>query len=291
MHLEILSNGLGGPSMYLLALAARREIPATISITADTGVEEDRIANDGHRVSAADFFDEIVQPYAEAHGIAAYFVRAKTGTGAPMPTIWQQTEAVLAEGKPTSAKIPLFGSDGGRLGQSCTSRWKVAAIRQQCRALGATTMRAAHGIHTGEALRRMKGANPRRWEGWTTLNDIDGKNKDGTPKIVKWCMRYYPLVEKRLYRHQIEELLRVEGLPYLVTSECDFCPHQDLARWQRHTPERLAEVAALEGKFGGQFFFTDKRIPLLNAIELMARDDGQQAMDLDFGCGNSVCGV
>lgn len=295
MHLEILSNGLGGPSMYLLTLAARREIPATISITADTGAEEDRLCSNGRRMSARQFFDEVVVPYAAVHGIGAYFVRAKTKTGAPMQTLWQQVEDAADSGELKTIKIPLFGSEGGRLRQPCTSRWKIAAIRQAARELGATSMRQALGIHTGEAARRMKGANPRRVDGWLTMNDIDGMFSSGPhagkPRIVKWSTRYYPLVEKRLYRDDIQRELLAAGLPYLITSECDFCPHQDAARWLRHTPERLAEIAALETKFNGEYFFTDRRIPLMQAIELMDKNTNQDSLDLDFGCNNAVCGV
>lgn len=54
-HIEALANGMGGPSMYLLWLACQKRIPATVSITADTGVGErlsalHRRAHDGTRV-------------------------------------------------------------------------------------------------------------------------------------------------------------------------------------------------------------------------------------------------
>lgn len=234
-------------------------------------------------------------PYAAAHNIRAYFARANTGAGTPMQTLWDQVEQAADNGKLTSIKIPLFGSNDGRLNQPCTSRWKTAAIRQTARGLGATALRAALGIHTSEAARRMKGANPRRVDGWLTMNDIDGKissgpNK-GKPRIVQWCTRYHPLVEFRLYRDDIQRELAAAGMPYLITSECDFCPHQDAARWLRHTPERLAEIAALETKFNGEYFFTDRRIPLMQAIELMDKNTNQDSLDLDFGCNNAICGV
>jgi hypothetical protein len=49
MHLESISNGLGAPSILLVAMAIRGEIPATVSITADTGWENDRLWNTGRR--------------------------------------------------------------------------------------------------------------------------------------------------------------------------------------------------------------------------------------------------
>jgi hypothetical protein len=69
---------------------------------------------------------------------------------------------------PRKAFIPLFGSQDGRLRQSCTQRWKVAAIRQQARKLGAQTMRAAQGIHADEAKRRVKGVLADGWDDFIT---------------------------------------------------------------------------------------------------------------------------
>lgn len=59
MHLEAIANGLGAQSMYLVVLAGRREIPATVSITADTGWEKDRLWHNGEWSTPQEFFDKL----------------------------------------------------------------------------------------------------------------------------------------------------------------------------------------------------------------------------------------
>lgn len=200
MNLEIVSNGLGAPSMYLLYLAGQGVIPARVSITADTGAERDRLWSTGERSTAEDYFNKVVKPLAEKWRIEARFVRAPQKDGVSLPTLWQHTKEMIAQGKLSAIRMPLFGSRGGRLRQVCTSRWKVAAIRQEARRLGAKNVRSAQGIHMGEAARRVKGANARFENGFWTYNDIDGTTRDGRPRIVKWASHYYPLVDRGIHR-------------------------------------------------------------------------------------------
>ncbi len=62
MHIEAISNGLGSPSMMLCVLAQRGEIPATVSISADTGSEITRLCSDGVYRSNQQYVDEILRP-------------------------------------------------------------------------------------------------------------------------------------------------------------------------------------------------------------------------------------
>ena len=69
------------------------------------------------------------------------------------------------------------------------------------------------------------------------------------------------------------------------------CPHQDYQRWKMHTPEVLREIAEIEAGFNGQFYFTDRRVPLLYALERMRADNDTQPA-LDFGCDSGgYCGI
>lgn len=296
MHLEILSNGLGAPSMYLLYLAGQSVIPVRVSITADTGAEADRLWSTGERSTAAGYFDEVVKPLAQQWGIEARFVRARERSGANLPELWEHTKQMIARGKFGAIRMPLFGSRGGRLRQVCTSRWKVAAIRQEARRLGAKSVRSAQGIHMGEAARRVKGANARFENGFWTYNDIDGATRTGRPRIVRWASHYYPLVDRGVHRHTAEAELRRLNIPYLVTSECDCCPHKDAARWLRTSPEVVEEIAFWEAKMNGQFFFTDRRVPLLKVVSQLREARRAQGYifgedAVEFGCDGGVCGV
>jgi len=84
MHLESLSNGLGAQSVLLDLMMCRREIPATVSITADTGWERDRLWSNGRRSTAREYFDEIIVPLNAKYGLDSRFVRSVYKTKIPM---------------------------------------------------------------------------------------------------------------------------------------------------------------------------------------------------------------
>lgn len=162
--------------------------------------------------------------------------------------------------------------------------------------MGATSQRSAQALHLAE-MRRMRGANPRKEGGWYTWNDLDGtrkvKHADGRvteePCIVKWCSHYYPLIDLRLTRQHVDEELKRLDIPYIVGSQCDGCPHKNLARWERTSPETIIRLADIERRTPG-WFFTNLRVPLPVAIERM-KAQPRLFDDADFGCGNAVCGL
>lgn len=60
-------------------------------------------------------------------------------------------------------------------------------------------------------------------------------------------------------------------------------------------PGAFKRLAETEAKFNGQYFFTDKRIPLLESIAAMqaerAKNPDKYKVEADFGCQNAICGV
>lgn len=294
-----LSNGLGGQSMYLLYLAAQRLIPATLSITADTGSENDRVCSTGERMTAHEFFARHVKPYAAAHGIEAVFVRARNKHGQELPPLIDVLRQLRGESFKEISKgisVPLFTNDrsAGRLRQSCTDKWKVRAIHQEARRRGVKLLRSAIGFHRGESD-RIKAA----WQ------ETDGEfeifkpyvKRGGRLKTIKWLEHYYPLVDLRLNREQIRGELERIGLPYLITTECDHCPHQDYERWAAHRPEVIQKLVQIEKQWGGKLYFTDRRIPLDQALEQMRADHERRQQQgslfaASFGCeGGAYCGI
>ena len=301
-HLESTSNGLGAQSMLLFLMACRREIPATVSITANTGWEADRTWSNGRRGPISEYFNEIVVPMAEKHGLKAVYVRSVDVHKNPLPDLIDSVRKAAAAGTFKGLHIPMFGSKGGRLRQSCTDKWKIRAINQYARSVGATTSCSAQGIHMGEASRRVKGRFLRMEGKWSIYQNtvmVKSVLPDGTKtkveKDVKWLTHYYPLVDLGLNRNDCQRLIVAEKIPYLLSSECDGCPHKDLTRWERTDPKVLADLANIEAQFNGEFFFTDKRIPLLESIEAMkaerAKNPERYKVEADFGCQNSICGV
>lgn len=279
--------------MYLLVLAGHRRIPATVSITADTGAEEDCLWSTGERTTARAYFDQVVTPLARELGIDARFVRARSKDKPPLPSIVEYMKGRLLLNNP-APPIPMFGSRGGRLLQSCTDKWKIAAIKQEARRMGATHLRSAQGIHYGEAARRVKGLYVGKLDGFDSYQSTTKNKTTGAITVIKWMSHYYPLVDLKMDREAVSKALRALNIPYLVSSECDMCPHKDLARWERTSPEKIEEIAELEAQYKGEYFFTDLRKPLKQAIAIWrAEQDANPLLftEPDFGCGNSYCGV
>lgn len=282
MRLDATSNGLGGQSMLLWWMACEKHIPATVGITADTGSEEDRLLCDGSRISAREFFEKHVKPMGRRAGLKAFFVRAQYKDGREMPP--------LHDPRSLRQNVPLFGSEGGRLRQTCTDKWKLRAIRQQLRRLGATKARNAVGLHFDEAVRRMTGIllGKIKHAGvcYRLFQSVDGRKP---PKPIRWMAHYYPLIELRMGRQAVRDKLQRLGVPYLLTTECDHCPHKDDSRWLASSSETIERVAELEALYGGEFFFTDRRIPLKLAIEDMRRHP--KPSEPTFGCKTQFCGI
>lgn len=294
-HLQSVSNGLGAPSILLVIMAIRGEIPATVCITADTGWENDRLWNTGRRSTAREYYDEVVVPLCAGSKVTPYFVRKVDENKNPMPSLRDLlVMGALSNGKPFG--VPMFGSRGGRAMQSCTDKMKIGALRQQARRLDASTNCNAQGIHASEADRRVKGRFLRMDGEWsiyqTTVIVKDPETGAKTHKDIKWQTHYYPFVDRRMKREDIYRAVEKEGVPYIISSECDLCPHKDLARWERSSPQTIEDGAAIEKLFDGQYFFTPERIPLKEAITLMqSKKKKQLESDIDFGCGNAECGV
>jgi hypothetical protein len=177
------------------------------------------------------------------------------------------------------------------------SAFDQSAIHQQERRLGAKTTCNAQGIHMHEFDRRGKGRFLRDQDGFSiyqaTVVVRDPATGTKRHKDIRWQTHYYPLVDRRLGREDVYAAVEKEGIPYLISSECDLCPHKDLARWERSSPETIEDGAYIESLFKGEYFFTDRRIPLKEAITAMQldRENGKAQQEMDFGCGNSICGV
>jgi len=288
--------------MLVLLMACRREIPATVSLTADTGWEFDRTWSNGRRSSNREYFEEIVMPLALKYGIQAKFIRTVDKHGKPLPDLKDYIFEVARTGKLKNLNIPLFGSKKGQVTQRCTDKMKIRACRQELRRMGATSSCVAQGIHIDEAWRRVKGDYLRQdglWSIYQTVVEENRKQPDGTRKKIripiKWLTHYYPLVDLKRTRRHCQEAIVNEKIPYLISSECDGCPWKDYTRWKRTDPGIIRELSKVEAMLGGQFFFTDKRIPLLQAIEVMREEDAKkpesEKAEPDFGCGNAECGI
>jgi len=261
-HINSISSGQGAPSTYLIVMAGLGHFSCEHVIVADTGDEKQLLANDGNRYDAMEYFHEVTRPLAEEFGMTAHFVRARRGDGTPLPDI--HTDQYIDENGRTRIDLPVFGSNGGRLSQSCTSKWKTAAVRQTLRDLGATTATTALGMTLDETHRLKK-------------------------STVKWQQLSYPLAFARLHRATIQKKLEKMSIPYLLHTQCNKCPHKDIFRWKLTDSSELRAAAQFESQFSGQFFLTADRIPLLDAINQMDSRRPTRLLD-SLPCATS-CGL
>lgn len=264
--------------MAELVLRKRKLLRADVSMTADTGSENDCLWSTGERTDAREFYEKVIVPYCREIGIDAVFVRTNDKDGNPLPPLH---EAMILGDTPKF--VPVFGSRMGRMRQECTDKWKIRAMSQEARRRGATTLRSAIGLNYGE-MDRVSGrvVGKSKLDGYTTFQ-CGTTNKAGVFEAVKWQTKYYPFIDRKMNREDCQKLCDEEGLPYIVSSQCDMCPHKNGDRWQRSTPATVEWAAGLEARFGGNFFLTDQRIPLQLAIPNMKTSEG------GF-CTNEVCG-
>lgn len=294
-HINYVANGMGGQSMYLLYLASQKLIPATVSITADTGWENDCDLMDGTKTTGEEFYRNHIEPFGRKYGIVTSFVRTTIKDGSNLPTIPEYLREKKALGKDKAMPVPMFGSNGGRLKQTCTDKWKISAMKQECRRLGATTARSAQGIHFGERARRVKGEYVGVEDGFSIYKTGKLDKKTGVFTPIKWLSHYYPLVDLQMDREDVRREMNRLGLPYLISSECCGCPHADPWRWLRRTDETIEAVAQIEDMYEGQMFFTDQRRPLRDVIaDFKYQESAQSLLFTDvanFDCTEGVCGV
>ncbi len=303
--------------MYLLYAAKTGKLSALnvrVAITADTGSELDCQMMNGERISAPDFFRKYVVPLAESAGIESLLVRTKTREtktreGVPIPPLIQivrESSVKAASGSEfkqivSNLGVPLFTNDesAGRLLQSCTDKWKVRAIKQAAKARKIKMLRSVIGYHYDEAARRIDAIYLRQESGFDFYKPYRRRRVKGVMKKIpsRWEEQIYPLVDWRMGREQIAEELNKAGIPFLITSECDHCPHQDYERWSRHSSAVIDDLAEIEARWNGKLFFTDRRIPLKEALEQMKKSGPKRAtakaglLFSTFGCGSDRCGI
>lgn len=204
MHINSISCGQGAPSLYTIVMAGTGLFPADVVIVADTGWETDCLWSNGNRSDAREFFNEVTEPLCREFGIEAKLVRANNGVGVPLlpiPDTQRLSEKVEID-------IPLYGSMGGRLKQSCTSKWKVSAVRQELRRMGAETATTALGLHSGESHRLKR--NDVQWQlrRWPLL-DVEETHSGGLQDMG---------IGRRFSREFCTNQLKKMNIPYLVTS-------------------------------------------------------------------------
>jgi len=180
---------------------------------------------------------------------------------------------------PAGVDMPLYvvGQRGnGILRRQCTSKYKIGPIRRRTREVmrehGVDHVLAMMGISLDEAVR---------------MRDSD----------VRYITNVYPLVDRRLTRHDCVLWLERHGYPLPPKSACIGCPYHNRAMWRdmaRRQPREFADAVAFDeamrdARPGYQSYLHRDRIPL-RLIDLSTPEDHGQLNLFDDEC-DGVCGV
>lgn len=175
--------------------------------------------------------------------------------------------------------MPLYlvGQRGpGILRRQCTGKFKIGPIRKRTREI----MRE-HGVKRAET-----------WMGISLDEAIRMRDSD-----VQYLTNVYPLVDKRLTRHDCLNWLERNGYPRPPKSSCIGCPYHSTAMWAemaRERPDEFADAvqfdAAMRHARPGYIAYLHRnRIPL-SEIDTRTRADRGQLGLFDDEC-DGVCGV
>jgi len=139
-------------------------------------------------------------------------------------SLLNDTCSVRPKGKYLRVDIPAFIVEHnkvvGLINRSCTRDYKIQPIRKKLRELA--------GYKKGQ---RIKGLQAMQWIG-ISLDEIH-RMKDSRDA---WIQNRWPLIEKRMSRHDCLRWMKTHGYPKPPKSACIFCPYHDKAQWQALPP-------------------------------------------------------
>jgi hypothetical protein len=199
LEMKVLSLGWGVQSFTLAAMSALGDVERVdFAIHANT-LHESQLTYD---------FISRWSPWFEEHNLQVFTVKN------PMGVL-----EILK--KPGQTHVPFFTLDqkgnAGQLNRSCTQRWKIAPMRRAIRAY-----LASQGTVNPK---------PGAVEQWIGIS-LDEFQRMRTSD-VKYITNRWPLIEKKMTRHDCENWLIDHGLEVPPKSACTFCPFHSTAEWQR----------------------------------------------------------
>lgn len=270
--LEILSLGGGVQSSTLLEMALLGQTDAALDavIFADTGDEPAKV------------MAQIAYLENKCAAVGLPFYRVSGGN--------IRDFAMQRQGRFASLPLHVRNTDGrsSMIKRQCTSDFKIAPIERKIREL--------LGVSKGQRV--PKTSSVRQWIG-ISLDEI-WRMRDGRHA---WATNYYPLIEKRLTRHDCLLWLTANNLPIPAKSSCKICPFHNDAYWRTMKADepadftdvtkfdvalRSGEIFINKAALRGNVYMHKSLIPLSEVDFSNATDRGQQEMFIEECSG--VCG-
>lgn len=190
----------------------------------------------------------------------------------------------------TKTLIPMFtknktnGSYGMIIRRTCTVDYKIKPILRKIRELA--------GIKRGQ--------NNVTVSNWIGISLDEASRMKDSP--VPWASTRYPLVEKRMSRHDCLIWMKKNNYPTPPRSSCYFCPFHSNNEWRRmktedkisfekavHYEKLLIQTKSKTDNFGSVPFLHPKRISL-DEIDFRSEEDNGQ-LNLFINDCNGVCGT
>lgn len=225
MNIRTFGFGGGVQSMGALVLAVHGKIEYQTFLFCHTG-------DDSEDPATLDYLERYAKPYAAAHGIDLIEIRYTRKRDGAQPTIYQAIQSgrdiIPMYTAMTTTKNAKRKGEAIHLSRTCTADWKAAVAAKWQKKHGATAENpGVHGLGISvDEFERMK-------------------NYSG----FAWQVLSYPLVDMRLTRQDLMNIIEREGLPVPPKSACYFCPFHSVNTWRvmRDTrPELFQKAVELE---------------------------------------------
>lgn len=264
--MKVISLGWGVQSFTLAAMVALGELePVDAAIHADTT----------HERSATYEFRAKYEGWLQEHGVNVITVCDYDAANKPY--------GVKTENMPAMVKAPLFTTapDGkaGIMSRTCTHRWKIEPQNKWLRS------------HLKLLNIPRKEWQVEKWFG-ISLDEVERMK----PSQDKWITNRWPLIEKRMTRHDCANWLINHGLEVPPKSACVFCPFHNRRAWLDMKNENRADWkkaieadnAVRNARPPYKLFVHSKRIPLTDIVD--ERSNGQLDLFASEEC-SGVCFV
>jgi hypothetical protein len=180
------------------------------------------------------------------------------------------------------ASMPLWTKNGlqkGALRRQCTNEYKIQVIQ-----------RAIRDEARVEKGKRWKGDPAEVWIGIST-NEAQRMSESRD----KWVTHRWPLIEKRMSRHDCQRYLEAHGIPLPPKSACIGCPFHDNTYWRRlkqESPKEWKNAVEFDGlvrktraAIKSPVFLHPSLVPLGEA------NLGEDQVDLFMNDCKGFCGV
>lgn len=177
------------------------------------------------------------------------------------------TRGMLKEAGPNHyVGLPTFKKEG--CGQRhCTKYFKLLPIRKEARSLaGKRQVTMWIGISLDEAW-RMK------------------------PSGLKWCVNTWPLIDKRLTRHDCIRWLESHQFQIPPKSACVFCPYNSDSAWRRFVGTRYWErICLIDEELQKRGEFLHRSCKPLSEVDFSTEEERGQLSMFNNEC-EGMCGV